>query len=421
MGLCDIWGNPITNTASGDSVLLRRVIENPNLADPSKFTIGLLSENGSFNAAQTGCNTCDFIPVTPGKVMTCGFIKSYNHNPWFAATNWAEYCSAYVFYAEDKSTIVSSGNFSLTANSATGVEVPEGVAYVRVSWAYQGGNYYFKPNENPEWCFVHLSDAPTTSPVHWFEEDIETEYIPAELVGYTYQPPYAGKRWVLFGDSLTDSYAGKGWDEESMNTGGIGWTSEDTYVAWSGQLWASRIASELGMTIDNRAKSGSNIYYGEGYTYADVNGCTILDAYIAEVEAGTTECADYITVGFGSNSRNTDIGTMDDTSETNTTVYGAMKYFIEKLRYLQKNYNQRMVFGFVLPPQSSWGDGDTRITSGRAAMLEVLQSDDYAVPYCDMWKESGICLDQMTDGIHVASIESNNLYYHAMRRFMMGL
>jgi hypothetical protein len=97
------------------------------------------------------------------------------------------------------------------------------------------------------------------------------------------------------------------------------------------------------------------------------------------------------------------------------------KYFIEKLRYLQKNYNQKMVFGFVLPPQSSWGESDPRITSGRAAMLEVLNTDEYAVPFCDMWKESGICLDQMTDGIHVASIESNNLYYHAMRRFLMGL
>lgn len=139
------------------------------------------------------------------------------------------------------------------------------------------------------------------------------------------------------------------------------------------------------------------------------------------MEAGTTECADYITVGFGSNTRTDQIGTNADTSDAKTSVYGAMKYFIEKLRYLQKNYNQKMVFGFVLPPQSSWGEGNTRITEGRAAMLEVLNTDDYAVPYCDMWKESGICLSQMTDGIHVASIESNNLYYHAMRRFIMGL
>ena len=126
-----------------------------------------------------------------------------------------------------------------------------------------------------------------------------------------------------------------------------------------------------------------------------------------------------ITIGFGSNTRTAQIGSMEDDSSVVTSVYGAMKYFIERLRYLQKNYNQRMVFGFVLPPQSSWGD--SRITAGRAAMLEVLNSDHYAVPYCDMWTQSGICLDQMTDGIHVASIESNNLYYHAMRRFMMGL
>lgn len=420
MAFYDGKGNIIATSGNSD-VLTQRMIENPNLADPSKFTIGLIGVNGVVNTKQTGCSTSDFIPVTTGKIMSCGFIHTFKHNPWFEAAVWCGYCIAYVFFGSDKSTVVASGEVSLAQNSMTGVEVPSGAAYVRVSWAPQGGSYYFYPAQTPEKCFVHLADAPTTAPMHWYADAIEKAYIPSELVGYTYQPPYAGKKWVLFGDSLTDSYAGKGWDASTQNTGGAGWTPEDTYVSWTGHLWASRIARELGLTIDNRAKSGSNIYYGEGYTYADVNGCIMLDAYIAEVEAGTTECADYITVGFGSNTRTQDIGTNADASETKTSVYGAMKYFIEKLRYLQKNYNQRMVFGFVLPPQSSWGEGNTRITDGRAAMLEVLGTDDYAVPYCDLWKESGICLDQMTDGIHVASIESNNLYYHAMRRFMMGL
>jgi hypothetical protein len=419
MALYDGYGKVIATSAGG--AFTQRIINNPNLADPGKFTIGLIGSNGKINTAQTGCNTSDFIPVTPGKTVTLGFIKNYNHNPWFIATRWVERCSTYVFFGEDKSTVVSSGRVSLTENGATGVVVPDGAAYIRASWAPEGGGYYFYPAQTPEWCFVHIADAPTTVPMYWFADNVEKTYIPAESVGYTYQPPYFGKKWVLFGDSLTDAYAGKGWDESSINTGGVGWTEDNTYVAWTGHLWASRIASELGLTIDNRAKSGSNIYYGEGYTYADVNGCIMLDAYIAEVEAGTTECADYITVGFGSNTRTQDIGTNADTSETRTSVYGAMKYFIEKLRYLQKNYNQKMVFGFVLPPQSSWGEGNTRITEGRTAMLAVLNTDEYAVPYCDMWKESGICLDQMTDSIHVASIESNNLYYHAMRRFMMGL
>ena len=419
MALCDIHGKLIA--VAGGGAFTQRVIENPNLADPGKFTIGLIGSNGTVNTAQTGCNTSDFIPVTPGKIMSCGFIHKYRHNPWFEATVWCEYCIRYVFFGSDTTTVIATGEIALVQGAMRGVEVPSGAAYVRVSWNVSGGSYYFYPAQNPEKCFVHLADAPTTAPKCWFADNVEKTYIPVESVGYTYQPPYAGKKWVLFGDSLTESYAGKGWDAESANTGGVGWTPDNTYVAWTGQLWGSRIASELGLTIDNRAKSGSNINDGTNGNYTDVSGIRILDTYIAEVEAGTTECADYITVGFGSNTRTDQIGTNADTSDTKTSVYGAMKYFIEKLRYLQKNYNQKMVFGFVLPPQSSWGEGNTRITEGRAAMLEVLNTDDYAVPYCDMWKESGICLDQMTDSIHVASIESNNLYYHAMRRFIMGL
>lgn len=417
MALCDINGKVIA--VSGDTaVLTHRIIENPNLADPSKFTVGVLDISTGAITAHGAYNTTDFIPVTPGQIMSGGFIQKYKHNPWFEATAWCEYCGYYVFFADDKTSVISGGEVDLVQGSMTGVKVPENAAFVRVSWSPQG---YLYPVQTPEKCFVHLADAPTTAPMYWFADNIEKTYIPTNIVGYTYQPPYAGKKWVLFGDSLTDACAGKGWDEETNTVGGIGWTPDNLYSAWTGQLWASRIASELGMSIDNRAKSGSNINDGANGNYTEVSGIKILDAYIAEVEAGTTECADYITIGFGSNTRTDQIGTSADTSETKTSVYGAMKYFIEKLRYLQRYYNQKMVFGFVLPPQSSWGEGNTRITDGRTAMLEVLSTDDYAVPYCDMWKESGICLEQMADGIHVYTIESNNLYYHAMRRFMMGL
>lgn len=423
MAFYDRKGNIIANSSTGgDSVLTRKCISNPNLVDPSKVESGLLNEDGTINEAFVGSNggVSDFIPVVSGKRMFCGYVLEYLRNPWFEATKWGEYCYRYLFFAEDKTTVVGKGGVTFALNTKTGVAVPDGAAYVRVSW-YVGQGYYLSPMEYPEKCFVHLADDFETAPMYWHQDNIEKTYIPADMVGYTYLPPYVGKKWVLFGDSLTDAYAGRGWDAVSRTTGGPGWTHDNLQSPWTGYPWGSHIARELGLTIDNRAKSGSNIYYGEGYNYADVNGCNMLDAYIAEIEAGTTECADYITIGFGSNTRTQDIGTNADTSETRTSVYGAMKYFIERLRYLQRNYNQNMVFGFVLPPQSSWGEGDTRITSGRTAMLEVLNSDEYAVPCCDMWKESGICLDQMTDGIHVTSAESNNLYYHAMRRFMMGL
>ncbi len=418
MGLCDIDGKKINLPTSDGIVLAQHIIENPNLANPNLFSAGLLDSSGGLNTNNSAGAVTDYITCSPGQIVTVGGIKGYDHNPWFVATGANLNCYGYYFYDSQKKPV--SGAVDRPSVSG-GITVPDGASYIRVSFygdAAAGGVYY---KENPEDAFVHVGDSLCTEPKRWFKNNIEKEWIPVNSVGYTYQPPYFGKKWVLFGDSLTDDYAGKGWDETTKPTGGAGWTPDNTYVAWTGQLWGSRIASELGLTIDNRAKSGSNINDGTNGNYAGVSGIKILDAYIAEVEAGTTECADYITIGFGSNTRGDQIGTNADTSETKTSVYGAMKYFIEKLRYLQKNYNQKMVFGFVLPPQSSWGEGNTRITSGRTAMLEVLNTDEYAVPYCDMWKESGICLDQMTDGIHVASIESNNLYYHAMRRFMMGL
>lgn len=233
----------------------------------------------------------------------------------------------------------------------------------------------------------------------------------------TVDPPYVGKNWTLFGDSLTDEYGGKDWNEYK---GTVRYAEGDSR-SWDGYKFASRIGRELRLTIDNRAHSGSNIYYSEGGTYSSVNGITILNTLIAEIEAGTTECPDYITVAFGSNTSTSAIGTDADTSETYTTTYGATKYYVEKLRYLQETYNHQLVFGFVLPPQTVWSGSTERASKGREAIKAVLDSEEYSTPYVDMWTESGITHSMLPDGVHISDERTNNLYYHAMRRFMMGL
>jgi lysophospholipase L1-like esterase len=211
--------------------------------------------------------------------------------------------------------------------------------------------------------------------------------------------PHANAKWVLFGDSLTDNFGGKDYGSE---------------------YFASKIAREFAMVLDNRAKSGSNIYKGGSGNYVSVSGIVMLDEYLAEIEAGTTEQADYITVAFGTNTFKTDMGTNEDTSETYTSsVYGATKYFIEKIREKVPN----AVLGFVLSPRQNWGNADAQklrdVDGARAAIREVCE--DYGVPYIDMSKESGITVDMLPDGIHIKNDQSQKLYYHAMRRFMMGL
>lgn len=212
--------------------------------------------------------------------------------------------------------------------------------------------------------------------------------------------PMRNARWVIFADSLADAYGGHD---------------------LTGNYFASRIAREFGLRLDNRAKGGSNIYAGGSGNYTSVSGIVKLDEYLAEIEAGTTEQADYITVAFGTNAFKTDIGTNEDTSETYTaSMYGATKYFIEKIREKVPN----AVLGFVLPPRQQWPssadpNGVRDIDSARTAIKTVCE--DYGVPYIDMSTQSGITMDMLPDGIHISSDQSQKLYYHAMRRFMMGL
>lgn len=210
--------------------------------------------------------------------------------------------------------------------------------------------------------------------------------------------PMNNAKWVLFGDSLTDNYGGH--DKSSG-------------------YFAAKIANEFNLELDNRAKSGSNIYAGGSGNYTNVSGIIKLDEYLAEIEAGTTEQADYITVAFGTNSFAAQLGTNEDTAETNTSVYGATKYFIEKIRENIPN----AVLGFVLSPKQDWGSADpnnTRDVDGARTAIKTV-CDEYGVPYIDMSTQSGITADMLPDGIHISNDQTQKLYYHAMRRFMMGL
>lgn len=210
--------------------------------------------------------------------------------------------------------------------------------------------------------------------------------------------PLGGAKWVLFGDSLTDNY------------GGHDLTSD---------YFAARICNEFGMELDNRAKGGSNIYRGGSGNYVSVSGMIKLDEFVAEIDAGTTEQPDYITIAFGTNSFAAQIGTNEDTSETDTSVYGATKRFIEVLREKCPN----SVFGFVLSPKQDWGTNDPNnlraVDAARTAIKTIC--DEYGVPYIDMSTQSGITVAMLPDGIHISNNQSQNLYYHAMRRFMIGL
>lgn len=209
--------------------------------------------------------------------------------------------------------------------------------------------------------------------------------------------PLMGADVVVFGDSLLDQYGGRSYD---------------------GSLPLSKIAKEFFLDLDNRAKSGTHICTGGSVDDSTHNGVYMLDTLISEVDAETREAPDYILFEYGSNGGTSVIGNIDDTSSNTGTTVGAMKYCIEKCREKLPN----TCIGFVLPPQSTWnGNYGRNVSATREIMLQVLALDDYAVPYCDMWKESGITKSMLPDNIHISTAQSQNLYYHALRRFLMTL
>lgn len=409
MSVFDINGNEINRTKS-------HAVDNPNLADPANFTVGLLNADGTINTAQTSCATTDYIPCTAGKLVCAGQIISANRNPWYLCTSFKEVTRARVFYDSDKAVISgASENYYSDNNVMTGVLAPSGTAFVRVSF---GGSYApSNPVSNKESCFVHIADTAYSHPTLYFPNGVETLIADDSQLWDKW-----GKTWTLFGDSLTDSYGGHGWDMSTSPVGGPGWKNAadpmavESRVPWTGYFWCSAIARELGLIVDNRGKSGSNINIGNNGSYADVCGVNILDTFLAEITNGATP-PDFITIGFGTNNIASQVGTDADDSTVKTSTYGATKYFIEKIRE-KCPYTS---LGFVLPPPGDWTGVSTvkDIDSARNAIKTVCES--YKVPYVDMNDCANITVDMLPDKIHVSSKEANAAYMHAMRAFMAKL
>lgn len=211
----------------------------------------------------------------------------------------------------------------------------------------------------------------------------------------TIENPLKGSHWLLLGDSITDWFAGRD---------------------YSGEGFASKIALEFDMTFSNIAYEGENLN----------GGISRLNEYINGVELGTNLIPDYVTIAYGTNGNNATIGTVDDSEDT-ATYPGWTKKIITLIR---EKFPNAMI-GFVLPMQGDWvtWNGSTLkdIKGNHDAIKGVLELPEYAVPYIDMYYESGIIPSMLhndeypNDTIHPRSEKAQNKYYHAMRRFMMGL
>lgn len=394
MGLCDINGNKIGGSASGvvtpENTSFFEVLypKRTNRFD-GNYVVGAVSNSG-IESAVTSCFTTDYIDISGGAYLYVGTKGDYAENPFPSGS--VTFKATYLCLYDADKKIIGSRYASLTEPLA----IPQNAVYTRVTW-----QPYSMTNLDTSTYFVGIvdsADAVAEWEPYYAEGAVIKAYIKPENLTYKDKSLTDGKTWVLFGDSITEAYAG---------------------TDWQGNGFASKIAREFGLTIDNRGKSGSNICSNTN-DYAAVSGIIMLDAFLAEIDAGTIEQPDYITVAFGANCWEEYVGTAEDTSaNTDKSYYGATKYFIEKLREKCPN----SVFGFVLPHEVDWtGVKDTKqkgVPLGREALKAVCE--EYRVPCINMYTESGITADMLNDGVHINTEQSANLYYHAMRRFMMGL
>ena len=108
MALYDGFGKVIATSAGG--AFTQHIVENPNLANPKTFSAGLLTNTGGLNTANTAGAVTDYIPCSPGQIVTVGGITGYNHNPWFVATGANFNCYGYYFYDGNKAGISGAIN-----------------------------------------------------------------------------------------------------------------------------------------------------------------------------------------------------------------------------------------------------------------------------------------------------------------------
>lgn len=226
-----------------------------------------------------------------------------------------------------------------------------------------------------------------------------SDELPVRINKFNYpeiKHPLTKKHWLLMGDSITAWFAG-----------------ED----YSGEGFASKIALEFDMTFSNIAYEGENLN----------GGITRLNNYIAGVESGENPVPDYVTIAYGTNGNANTIGTVDDTADA-ATYPGWVKKAIGIIR----EKFPRAVIGFVLPMQGDWvtwngNSAGKDIKGNHDAIKAVLGLPEYAVPYIDMYYESGIVPGMLpneaypNDTIHPRNEWAKELYYRALRRFMMGL
>ena len=395
------YGGILVNESTGNSIVADVPLK--NLFNPSVGEVGFIEPStGVVNPAQAQCYTTDFIPVEVGKTVAIGFIHKYVWNPTIIS-DFREY-GRYTFFKADKKTVVNGGDFGYS-ETMHGVVVPSGASYIRASWATYGGSLYFYPVTDTWKCFVTCGDTLPTNPVPY-------KYNNSNVVELDSLPLF-GKTLLVFGDSYSDSWGGHSWDAREITQADQGGTVENN-VAWSGKLFWSKVCSEFGLTIDNRATGGSNLPYGSS-SYETYNGMDKIKNLVTEVRDGA-EPPKFLVLQYGTNCWESQVGTVNDSpSESASTYPSAIKWAIDTIKSEMPNTK----IGVLLPLTCN---NNPHRFNAHDVLLEVMQTEVYKdVPFVDMAEVSGLVLADLPDGVHPASEKANKTYANWCRVLLMKM
>lgn len=175
--------------------------------------------------------------------------------------------------------------------------------------------------------------------------------------------PIAGKKICLIGDSNTQ-YSGNGFKT----------FFEETY----------------GCTFVPLGYAGATWENGEGATH-DYSAIARVNRLIAGADVSAKLCTDYDMVLIMMGTNCTNVGTVEDTAETLTTMCGAVRYCLEKLLY----YYRKSKIGVILPPQRNL---DNEYQIQRNDLIQKI-CEEYAVATLDLQRRGQIVGDsKLSDG-----------------------
>lgn len=253
----------------------------PNLCNPDTMSAGCVQADGYHNSSPTYIVT-DYIAVTPGETLHFSTSKtSYKSGVRFI-------CAYNASFGVMEDAGVNQGGGS---NVVTSYVVPEGVAYVRLSfWA------------DVTAIMVNTGDAPLP-------------YVPYGPIGGEDDGSHDdnvlwGKKWAVCGDSFTNGdYSGSGLDESE-------------YKFQSGKfigkniIYPYIIAERNDMEIEKFFEGGRTLANPADGSFTN----SITNPASAAYYQNVPEDADYITIYLGINDSHHEEGSTGDDGEDTTGV-----------------------------------------------------------------------------------------------------